>query len=51
VVATRGGQELTDATGLQFDSVVSVTTNSKDGVKLNLPVKGMITMADVKQVL
>lgn len=51
VVATRGGQELTDANALQFDSVISVTTNSKDGVKLNLPVKGMITMADVKQVL
>lgn len=51
VVATRGGNKLTDARPLQFDSVISVTTNAKDGVKLNLPTKGMITMNDIKQVL
>jgi flagellar basal-body rod modification protein FlgD len=51
VVATRGGQALTDATGLSFDSVVSVTTGGADGVKLNLPVKGQVAMADIKQVL
>jgi flagellar basal-body rod modification protein FlgD len=51
VVATRGGQPVTDATGLAFDSVVSVTTGGADGVKLNLPVKGMVTLADIKQVL
>ena len=51
VVATRGGEPLTDAKGLSFDSVASVTTNGKDGLKLNLPVKGAVTMADIKQVL
>ncbi|MCC2957023.1 flagellar hook assembly protein FlgD [Massilia sp. IC2-477] len=49
--ATRSGEALTDARALSFDSVASVTTNSKDGVKLNLPVKGVVTMADIKQVL
>jgi flagellar basal-body rod modification protein FlgD len=51
VTATAGGQALTDAKGLQFDSVASVTTGGADGVKLNLPSKGAVTMADVKQVL
>jgi flagellar basal-body rod modification protein FlgD len=51
VVATRGGEKLKDAKGLAFDSVASVTTNSKDGVKLNLAIAGMKTMADIKQVL
>jgi flagellar basal-body rod modification protein FlgD len=51
VVALRGGEELEDAKALAFDSVASVTTNSKDGVKLNLPVKGVVSMADIKQVL
>jgi len=51
VVATRGGEELDDAKGLAFDSVASVTTNAKDGVKLNLPGKGAVAMADIKQVL
>lgn len=51
VVATRGGEPVTDARPLQFDSVVSVTTNSKDGVKLNLPSLGMVTMAAIKQIL
>ena len=51
VAATRGGEPLTDARALSFDSVASVTTNGKDGIKLNLPVKGAVTMADIKQVL
>jgi flagellar basal-body rod modification protein FlgD len=51
VVATKGGEELKDAKGLSFDSVVSVTTSAKDGVKLNLPGKGIVTMADIKQIL
>jgi flagellar basal-body rod modification protein FlgD len=51
VVALRAGEPLTDARALSFDSVASVTTNSKDGVKLNLPSKGTVTMADIKQVL
>jgi flagellar basal-body rod modification protein FlgD len=51
VVALRGGQTLTDAKALAFDSVASVTTGGADGVKLNLPVKGQVAMADIKQVL
>ncbi|MGH8855372.1 MAG: flagellar hook assembly protein FlgD [Telluria sp.] len=51
VVATRAGEPLTDARTLSFDSVASVTTNGKDGIKLNLPGKGAVTMADIKQVL
>jgi flagellar basal-body rod modification protein FlgD len=51
VTATRGADKLADAKGLAFDSVASVTTNSLDGVKLNLPSKGGITLADIKQVL
>jgi flagellar basal-body rod modification protein FlgD len=51
VTASRGGESLTDATTLSLDSVASVTTNAKDGVKLNLPGKGMVTLADIKQVL
>ncbi|MET0981253.1 MAG: flagellar hook assembly protein FlgD [Telluria sp.] len=51
VVATRGGQPLTDVKALTLDTVASVSTNSKDGVKLNLAGKGAITLADIKQVL
>jgi len=51
VLARRGGENLTDAKGLAFDSVASVTTNAKDGIKLTLPIKGAVTMADIKQVL
>lgn len=51
VVAEKGGEAVKDAKALSFDSVVSVTTNAKDGVKLNLPGKGMVTMADIKQIL
>jgi flagellar basal-body rod modification protein FlgD len=51
VVATRGGEQLKDAKALAFDVVNSVTTSAKDGVKLNLPTGGVVTMADVKQIL
>jgi len=51
VTATRGADKLSDAKALAFDSVASVTTNSLDGVKLNLPSKGGVTLADIKQVL
>jgi flagellar basal-body rod modification protein FlgD len=51
VVATRGGEKLTDAKGLSLDTVASVTTGGADGVKLNLPVKGAVALADIKQVL
>jgi flagellar basal-body rod modification protein FlgD len=51
VVASRGGEKITDVTSLAFDSVASVTTNAKDGVKLNLPNKGVVSMADIRQIL
>jgi flagellar basal-body rod modification protein FlgD len=51
VVATRGAETLTDAKALSFDSVASITTSAKDGVKLNLPTKGLVSMADIRQIL
>lgn len=51
IVATRAGEALTDAKKLSFDSVVSVSTSGKDGVKLNLPGAGAVSLADIKQVL
>lgn len=51
VVASAGGKALTDATSLSFDSVSSVSTSATDGVKLNLPTKGQVTMDDIKQVM
>ena len=51
VVAHQGENELKDAKALTFDSVASVTTSSKDGVKLNLSGSGVVSMADVKQIL
>jgi flagellar basal-body rod modification protein FlgD len=51
VVATRGQETLTDAKTLSFDSVASVTTSATDGVKLNLPTKGVVSLADIKQIL
>jgi flagellar basal-body rod modification protein FlgD len=51
VVATNAGVALTDATTLAFDSVSSVSTSAADGVKLNLPTKGQVTLADIKQVM
>ena len=50
VEATRGGAKLTDAAALMFGSVASVSTGA-NGVKLNVPGVGSITMADVKQIL
>jgi flagellar basal-body rod modification protein FlgD len=50
VVATRAGQQLTDASGLSFDSVISVSTSAAGGVKVNLP-KGTVALSDIKQVL
>ena len=51
VEATRGGDALKDAKALSFDTVASVTSSLTDGVKLNLPTKGVVTMADIKQIL
>jgi flagellar basal-body rod modification protein FlgD len=51
VVATKAGDKVSGAKTLAFDSVASVTTNSADGVKLNLPSKGVVKLADIKQVL
>jgi len=51
VVATNGGVALTDATTLSFDNVASVSTSTAGGVKLNLPTKGQVTLADIKQVM
>lgn len=51
VVASQAGVVLKDATALSFDSVASVSTSVADGVKLNLPTKGVVSMADIKQIL
>jgi flagellar basal-body rod modification protein FlgD len=51
VVATRGGQPLTDVKALTIDTVASVSTNTKDGVKLNLASAGAISLTDIHQVL
>jgi flagellar basal-body rod modification protein FlgD len=51
VEATQGGQALKDAKALSLDSVASVTTSAKDGVKLNLPIKGVVSIADIRQIL
>ncbi|MDL2357758.1 MAG: flagellar hook assembly protein FlgD [Pseudomonadota bacterium] len=51
VVATAGADQLKDATALTFDSVASVTTSATNGVKLNLPNKGVVSLADIKQIL
>jgi flagellar basal-body rod modification protein FlgD len=50
VVATRAGEPLKDANGLTFGVVASVSAGT-DGVKLNVPAVGTLTMADVKQIL
>ena len=49
--ARKAAKQLKDAKALSFDSVASVTTSATDGVKLNLPTKGVVTMADIKQIL
>jgi flagellar basal-body rod modification protein FlgD len=51
VVAMQGGEQLKDAKALSFDSVASVTTSARDGVKLNLPTRGVVSMADIRQIL
>lgn len=51
VSATRAGTAVTDAKTLAFDSVSSVSTSATDGVKLNLPTRGQVTLADIKQVM
>ena len=51
VTATNGGKTLTDAAGLAYDSVGSVSTSSTDGVKLYLASKGASSLSDIKQVL
>lgn len=51
VKASRAGEVLKDVKSLSFDSVASITTSGKDGVKLNLPGKGAVTLADIKQVM
>lgn len=51
VTATKSGQALTDATGLSYDSVGSVSTSTTDGVKLYLASKGTASLSDIKQVL
>lgn len=50
VEAKTAGAKLTDATALTFGTVASVSTNAQ-GVKLNVPAIGSITMSDVKQIL
>jgi flagellar basal-body rod modification protein FlgD len=51
VSASRAGDKLKDANPLAFGTIASVSTSAKDGVKLNVPSVGMITMDDVKQIL
>jgi len=51
VTATNGGKTLSDAAGLAYDSVGSVSTSSTDGVKLYLASKGASSLSDIKQVL
>jgi flagellar basal-body rod modification protein FlgD len=51
VIATRGGQPLTDVKALTLDTVASVSTNAKDGVKLNLAGAGSISLNEIHQVL
>ncbi|MFL6659869.1 MAG: flagellar hook assembly protein FlgD [Massilia sp.] len=51
VESEMGGKPVKNANALTFDSVSSVTTSVKDGVKLNLPTMGSVSMADIKQIL
>ncbi|MDB5959050.1 MAG: flagellar biosynthesis protein FlgD [Massilia sp.] len=51
VEATAKGEALKDAKALSLDSVASITSNAANGVKLNLPTKGIVSMADIKQIL
>jgi flagellar basal-body rod modification protein FlgD len=47
----RAATRLNDAKACPSTAWPAVTTNSADGVKLNLPSKGAVTLADIKQVL
>ena len=51
VEATAKGEALKDAKALSLDTVASISSNATTGVKLNLPTKGIVTMADIKQIL
>ena len=51
VEATAQGEALKDAHALSLDTVASITSSAANGVKLNLPTKGIVTMADIKQIL
>lgn len=51
VEATAKGELLKDANALSLDTVASITSSATNGVKLNLPTKGIVTMADIKQIL
>jgi flagellar basal-body rod modification protein FlgD len=50
IKATRGSEELTDAKTLQFGTVASISTGA-NGVKINIPSYGQVTMDAIKQVL
>ena len=50
VVATQGGQALSDATALTLGTVSSISTNAQ-GVKLNVAGVGAVGLADIKQIL
>ena len=50
VTARRGEEVLKDAKALSFDSVNSVTTSAKDGIKLNLS-SSVVGMSDIKLIL
>lgn len=49
--ATRAGEQLKDAKALTFGTVASVSSSAKDGTKLNIPNVGVVSMADIKQIL
>ena len=51
VEATVKGEPLKDAMSLSLDTVASITSNATTGVKLNLPNKGIVSIADIKQIL
>lgn len=50
VAATRGGQKISGATALAFGNVASVSTGAQ-GVKLNVPGIGAVSLTDVRQIL
>ncbi|XLZ70175.1 flagellar hook assembly protein FlgD [Massilia sp. SR12] len=50
IKATRGAEQLKDAKTLQFGTIASISTGA-NGVKLNIPSYGQVTMDAIKQVL